>query len=172
MGTTVLIGDKGPEFTLCDLSGETHHLSDFRGRINILNFWSAECPWSARADKELIPALARWKKQVVLLTLASNANEPLDLITRTAVNRQLPLVLYDPYQKVADLYGAVTNPHFFVLDPDGVLRYQGALDDVNFYKREAGRRYLLDAVDALIQGRYPDPEVSTPFGCIIVRYNL
>jgi peroxiredoxin len=172
MGTSLSIGDKGPEFTLDDLNGITHRLSDFRGRITILNFWSADCPWSARADLELVPLLAHWKDQAVLVTVASNANEPLDLITRTAADRHLPFVLYDPHQIAADLFGAVTNPHFFVLDAVGVLRYQGALDDVSFRKREPSRHYLSDAVDAIFQSRQPDPAVVPPYGCIIVRYSL
>ncbi len=172
MGTTLSIGETGPEFNLYDLSGKARSLSDFRGRIIILNFWSAECPWSARADQVLIPALTRWRDQAVLVTVASNANEPFELITRTAADRRLSLVLYDPHQQAADLYGAVTNPHFFVLDAHGILRYQGALDDVSFHKREPSRHYLLEAVDALIQNHHPDPAVIPPYGCIIVRYSL
>ena len=172
MGTTLSIGETGPGFTLADLSGKSRRLSEFLGRIIILNFWSAECPWSARADQVLVPALARWRDRAVLVSVASNANESSDLIARTAADRRLPLVLYDPHQVAANLYGAVTNPHFFVLDADGVLRYQGALDDVSFRKREPSRRYLLEAVDAVLQGRQPDPAVIPPYGCSIVRYSV
>lgn len=166
------IGDQGLEFSLYDLAGNAHRLSEFRGQITILNFWSAECPWSARADRELIPALAHWKNRAALVTIACNANEPLDLIRRAAAERNLPFVLHDPHQEAANLYGAVTSPHFFVLDAGGILRYQGALDDVTFRKRETGRHYLAEAVEALIQGRHPDPAVTPPYGCIIVRYSL
>jgi len=172
MVAALSIGDPGLEFNLHDLAGSAHRLSDFRGQITILNFWSAECPWSARADQELIPALAHWKDKAALVTVACNANEPLDLIKRTAAERNLPFVLHDPHQEAANLYGAVTSPHFFVLDAMGILRYQGALDDITFREREPSRHFLVEAVEALIKGRDPDPSVTPPYGCIIVRYSL
>ena len=43
-----------PDFTLPDLNSDHHSLSDFFGRIVVLNFWSAECPWSSRADQEVM----------------------------------------------------------------------------------------------------------------------
>ena len=69
-------GDLVPDFTLPDLDGTSHTLSDYRGRVVIVNFWSAECPWSERADNQFKQWLTgRWGERVVLLTVASNANE-------------------------------------------------------------------------------------------------
>jgi len=71
---------KAPDFTLNDLDGHPHRLADYQGRIVILNFWSAECPWAQAADQELAAHLAEWGEAVTLLPLASNANEPQALL--------------------------------------------------------------------------------------------
>jgi hypothetical protein len=75
----------------------------------------------------------------------------------------------DANHVVADLYGAVTTPHVFVMDKDGILRYHGAVDDVTFRNRKASRFFLQEAVDSLLDGHLP-PLTETPaYGCAIVR---
>jgi hypothetical protein len=70
---------------------------------------------------------------------------------------------------VAEQYRAQTTPHLFVIDREGILRYQGALDDTNFRQRNATRFFLREAVKAVLVGHDPDPAQTTPYGCTIVR---
>lgn len=170
MDTFIKTGTEAPDFELPDLDGTMHRLAFMRGITVILNFWSAECPWSHNADKELLSCLPDWGDTVALWPIASNANESVDLLSRTALERSLPLVLHDRHQSVANLYGAQTTPHFFVIDRSGILRYQGALNDVTFRQREPGAHYLREAVDALLKGKNPDPDTTSPYGCAVVRY--
>jgi peroxiredoxin len=163
-------GQPAPVFSLPDLDGKVHSLDEARGRIAVINFWSAECPQSARADGELLTSLGLWGERVRLLTIAANANETPDMLRRVAGERGLPLLLHDPDQQVVDLYGAQTTPHLFVVDPEGILRYQGALDDVTFRRRVPTQQYLLQAVEALLAGRLPEVEGMPAYGCMIVRY--
>jgi hypothetical protein len=161
-----------PDFRLPDLDGVVHHLQSERGQITIINFWSAECPWAERADRELLAYLQGWGKAITLWPIASNANEPLDLLRRVAAARGLPPVLHDADHLVADLYAAQTTPHLFVLDARGIVRYQGALNDVTFRRRTPTRFYLRQAVEALLAGQDPDPGQTQPYGCTIVRYAI
>ena len=103
-------------FSLPDLEGTPHALSDYRGRVVVVNFWSAECPWAERADTQLKQWLAGWGDRVVLLTVASNVNETLELIAEAARQRGLAPVLLDSGCRVADAWGAQTTPHVFVVD--------------------------------------------------------
>jgi peroxiredoxin len=160
-----------PDFQLPDLKGVMHHLQSNRGRITVINFWSAECPWAKRADQGLLSYLQNWGEAVMLWSIASNANEPPDLLRRVAAERDLPLLLHDPDHHVADLYDAQTTPHLFVLDAEGNVRYQGAFDDVTFRQRRPNRFYLHQAVEALLTGEEPNPEQTNPYGCTIVRYS-
>ena len=172
MDTLIPTNQPAPGFSLHDLEGGLHRLEEARGRILVLNFWSAECPWVERADRELVKYLSRWSEGVLLWTVASNADESSGLLQRVAEQRGLPLVLTDDRHLVADLFGAQATPHFFVIDGLGILRYQGALDDVTFRQREARRFYLHEAVQTLLEGRLPDPAETLAYGCSIVRHSL
>ncbi len=170
MDPITAIGTTAPSFVLKDLAGVSHLLEEWRDRLTILNFWSAECPWVERADRELLSYLAGWGERVHLVSIASNQNERLDLLRSVAAQRGLPLVLRDIDHHVADLYGAETTPHLFVVDSEGLLRYQGALDDVTFRQHTPTRAYLRQAVEALLAGGAPETLVTPAYGCSIVRY--
>ena len=170
MGTLIHNNQPAPGFTLPDLEGSLHPLGNYRDKVVVLNFWSAECPHAERADLELLSYLNEWESEATLLSIASNANEPLDILQRGAAERGLPLVLHDPAGQVADMYSAVTTPHLFVIDGDGILRYQGAFDDVNFRQRAPTQFYLRQAVEAVLAGRPPKPAQTLPYGCTVVRF--
>ena len=177
MAAVIACGQPAPGWTLPDLDGRPVSLSDFRGRLVVMNFWSAECIWSRRADEELLLLRKEWGEKAALVTIACNANEGPDLIRSAARERGLPQVLIDPTgavagmaSAVADLYGAAATPHLFVIDTQGLLRYQGALDDATFRRRLPTRLYLRLAVEALLDGRLPDPAETPAYGCALVRY--
>ena len=170
MDTIITKGETAPDFTLPDLDEKPHSLREARGRVVILNFWSAECPHAERADRELTAYLQDWGEAVLLLSIASNANEPLDLLRRAAAERGIAMVLHDARQEVADLYRAVTTPHLFVIDAGGILRYQGAFDDDTFRQRAPTQAYLKQAVEAVLAGNDPEPAETQPYGCTVVRF--
>ncbi|HEY3474989.1 MAG TPA: redoxin domain-containing protein [Anaerolineales bacterium] len=163
------LNEPAPDFKLPDLEGIPHRLRDFRGKIVIVNFWSAECPHSERTDRYLAGLLEPWNREVVILSIAANRNESVQMVAEAARTRRVPKLLVDSEQVVADLYEAVTTPHVFVIDPEGILRYRGAVDDITFRQRKATRFFLRDAVNALRQGEWPEPNETPAYGCTIVR---
>ena len=163
------LNEPAPDFGLLDLQGIFHKLSDYRGKIVIINFWSAECPHSERTDGYLLHLLERWNGNVVLLSVAANQNESIQRLAEASKARGLPRVLLDSGHRVADLYEAFITPHVFVLDSEGILRYRGALDDITFRRRDATRFFLHEAVDALLHGRLPELSETPAYGCTIVR---
>ena len=169
MDTVIQLGQPAPDFELPDLQGQPHRLSELRGRVVVLNFWSAECPWAERADQVLEAYRQEWGEGVTVWPIASNVNESAEFLAEIAAQRGLPVVLRDTHHKVADLYCAQPTPHLFVVDGRGVLWYQGALDDTNFRQRKPSRFYLQEAVRAVVVGNDPDPAQTAPYGCTIVR---
>lgn len=163
------LNQPAPDFELTDIQGKCHQLSDYRGKIVIVNFWSAECPHSERADHSTMATLVQWNGQVELLSIAANRNESPQRVEEAAKTRCIPTVLLDREHVVADLYEAVTTPHTFVVDREGILRYCGAVDDVTFRHRTATRFYLEEAVEALLDGRLPETQETSAYGCTIVR---
>ena len=168
MAALIKTGQPGPDFTLNDLNGQAHRLTDTRGRITVLVFWSAECPWSTRADLSLSRMRTEWGDAVVVLPVAANANETLKEKESAAKERGISPLLLDSDQKVASAYGATITPEVFVVDAEGKLRYQGAFDDANFRQPEPTRNYLFEAVEALLAGENPVPDVIPAYGCTIV----
>jgi hypothetical protein len=113
--------------------------------------------------------LVQWGAQVELLSIAANRSESAQAVEAAAKTRRLPRVLIDAQHRIADLYGAQTTPHVFVVDANGLLRYRGAVDDVTFRQRQATRFYLEEAVEALLEGRSPEIQETPAYGCTIVR---
>lgn len=163
------INEPAPDFMLPDLQDNQHKLSDYRGRIVIVNFWSCECPHAERTDKLLKELLTKWNGEVELLSIAANRNESAQSVEEAARSRNLPTVLLDAGQVVADLYEAVTTPHAFVVDKDGVLRYRGAVDDVTFRQRKSTRFFLDEVIESLLNGNLPALTEKPAYGCTIVR---
>lgn len=157
------------DFELPDINGHIQRLSDYRGRIVVVNFWSCECPHSERTDRSLMATFIQWGEEVVMLTIAANRSESAEAVAEAAKTRRLPRVLMDASCVVADLYEAQTTPHAFVIDREGILRYRGAVDNVAFRQRMPTRFYVEEAVEALLENRLPAVQESPAFGCVIVR---
>ena len=117
----------------------------------------------------MMACLEQWMENVQLLSIAANKNEPTHMVMDVSRARQLPIVLIDAEHAVADLYEAITTPHVFVVDRDGILRYRGAIDDITFRRRKATRFYLQEAVESLLAGQVPELQETPAYGCTIVR---
>lgn len=166
-----LINRFAPDFSLPSVNGGRVSLSDFRGSFVVLTFWSAECPWSRRADVLLVYRALSWvPRGVQIVGIASNVTETENEIAHEMERRGVRYpVLLDLDQSAANAYRAQTTPHFFVLDKRGIIRYTGALDDATFKQPRPKVLYLDRAVTALLENRTPDPQVTLPYGCAIVR---
>ena len=163
------INQPAPDFELPDLDGKQNRLSDYRGKIVIVNFWSCECPHSERTDKAIMSMFVQWRDDVVMLSIASNRSENVEALRNAATARRLPTVMLDANCFVADLYEAQTTPHVYVIDQDGILRYRGSVDDVTFRRRIPSRFFLDEAIESLLEGRLPALTESPAYGCTIVR---
>ena len=167
MGTVTRLGEVAPDFELPDIDGGRHRLSDQRGRLTVLHMWSAACPWTEQTDEQVGAAIRA--EGADLWSIAPNADEDEGLLREEARKRSLPLVLRDPEQHVADLYGAIATPHVFVIDERGILRYQGAIDDSRIRQPTPDRHFLAEALAAVRRGENPDPAETPTYGCAIVR---
>ena len=169
MDPLIRSGQRAPGFSLPDLDGVVHRVASARGRVLVIDFWSSECPWSKRAQDEIGRLVQGWGDRVAVWYVASNANESPEARRAVAPRGPGQILLLDEGQAVADTFGARTTPHLFVIDGDGLLRYQGALDDVTFRQKAPTRSYLSEAVEALLHGGEPDPAETPAYGCAIIR---
>lgn len=167
----VKIGAPAPDFELPALDGKTCRLSDYKGKIVVLDWWSAECPASKRYDPWFNEMIDRYGKHgVAFLMIDSNAIYDDDEIKRVAKERRVKFpILRDVGNRVADVYGALTTPHLFVVDRAGILAYEGAIDDQTWNIHVPTKNYLTTVLDALVAGKPAPITASTPFGCTIKR---
>ena len=172
MDSIARIGSPAPDFELEDLEGKRHSPRDEFGSILVLNFWSAECVHSQRADEEFEDLAMEWGEGVAFWCIASNENEGDELIRNAVAISKFDRLLRDQHLAVADAYGAVTTPHVFVIDEQGVLRYSGAFNNVSLRQRTPTRNYLQEAVKSVQNGVDPDHSETAPFGCAIIRHSI
>ncbi len=170
------VGKPAPDFTLKDVDGTEHKLSDLKGKIVVLEWINYQCPVVNRchAAKTMSKALAKFKdKAVTWLAVDSSyfcADKVEDIRKWTGKQKVVYPYLLDANGKVGHIYGAKTTPHMFVIDKKGVLAYAGAVDNDPYGKEKNKRNYVEEAVTSLLNGSTV-ATASTKSYCCSVKYN-
>jgi len=171
------IGKPAPDFTATDISGQTHKLSDYRGKVVVLESYNLDCPfvrnqYRTGAMQELQRDLTG--KGVVWLVVNSvSAKHPSHRSAEAAkqewASQKIAATAWldDSSGAVGKAYGMRTTPHMFVIDPAGVLVYQGAIDDRPASEGDprTARNYVREAVQKLQAGEKPAVSQTKPYGC-------
>ena len=165
------VGGPAPDFSLPGSDGATHSLAQAgSAKGTVLIFVSTRCPVSNAYNDRMAELASRYQPQGVrFLGVNSNKAEMPDEIASHAKDHKLSFpVLKDAGNKVADLYGASVTPEAFVIDPSGVLRYHGRIDNSQD-RGDVKSRDLAEALDALLAGKEIQPKEAKAFGCSIKR---
>ena len=138
----------------------------------MLHFWSATCPFVVRYDGRLKQITDDYiGHEVVVLGIDSNSNEMPDQIRKVGSERNINYpILIDPGNQIADQFGAITTPHVFIIDQEGKLVYEGAVDDQGWSEANpVTKHYVREALDAALSGNaVPSPQTKS-VGCTIKR---
>jgi hypothetical protein len=168
-------GQPAPDFSFTDLSGRTQKLSDFRGKVVVLEWLNPACPYVVRhyrSGNMQSTQTAAAADGAVWLQVNSTAMGDLDPdkslewqkkqgVTATAYIR-------DQSGKLGRLLSAETTPHCFVIGRDGTLVYQGAIDDqpqASQANTPSAHNYVKAALEALKAGRVPSVSKTKAYGC-------
>jgi peroxiredoxin len=176
------VGEEAPTFELKDQYGKTHKLSDYKGKIVVLEWFNELCPfckgvWDSGLVPKLMNNLNEQETDVVYLTINSTANRPEEAVLESGsefleeLEVTVPMLMdYDG--TVGHLYKARTTPHMFVIDSEGVLVYQGAIsDDQRIKEGDEAETHVLRAVTQLEAGEEVSPSYVKPWGCS-VKYKV
>ena len=171
------IGKAAPAFSLTDSNGKSVSLSDFKGKIVVLEWTNDGCPYVKGHYQGGMQRLQSkyTKSGVVWLSIISSAPGEQGYAHGaranglTKKNRAKPThVLLDPDGDVGHLYDAKTTPQMFVIDKKGVLRYDGAIDaaySANPKKQGSSEQYFANALDAVMSGKEVKLTKTRPYGC-------
>ncbi len=174
----VKVGDKAPDFSLKNVDGKTVALADYRDVKGVVVIFTCNhCPY-AKAYEDRIIELHKKLMPKGFPVVAINPNAPelvpedsYENMQKRAKQKGYPFpYLFDETQAIAKAYGATKTPHVFLLKREGmgfVVAYIGAIDDSPNDPKGVGRRYIEEAVDAIVAGKaVPTPETKA-IGCSV-----
>jgi peroxiredoxin len=160
-----------PAFTLMDHTGKAHSLTDYSGKIIVLEWVNPECPFVKRHyDSKTMVNLANSYAAKGVVWLAVNSTNTFDQAKNAAfvMERELPYpVLNDSEGKVGRLYDAKTTPHLYVIDKKRQIAYQGAIDDDAAGNKSEKTNYIKLAIEDLLAARPVTTPQTNPYGCSV-----
>jgi peroxiredoxin len=174
------VGSVAPEFSLPDSGGKTHSLSQYKGKYVVLEWFNPECPFVKKhygsGNMQKLQEVYTGKG-VVWLTINSNAPgsegnmtpEQAQKVTASWKTHQTALLL-DPESNVARNYGAKNTPNMIVINPEGKIVYEGAIDSKatpNPADIPSSTNYVKAALDELLAGKAVSNTQTKPYGCHI-----
>ncbi len=174
------VGKPAPGFSAADSNGRTVNLSDFRGKIVVLEWTNDGCPYvkkhygSGNMQSLQKDAAA---KGIVWLTIISSAPGKQGYVDGPAANELTKArgaaptaVLLDPQGAIGHLYDARTTPHMFIVNKDGTLVYMGGIDDKptsNPDDIQGAKNYVRAALDEVTADKPVAESVTRPYGCSV-----
>ncbi|PIQ85845.1 MAG: thioredoxin family protein [Candidatus Omnitrophica bacterium CG11_big_fil_rev_8_21_14_0_20_43_6] len=176
----VTTGAAAPDFTLTDTFEKEHSLSDFKGKYVVLEWLNHDCPFVKKhyESKNMQSLQEKYTQQgVVWLSVNSSAHgkqghyhseEANQLTKQKGANPTA--VLIDADGDVGRLYGAQTTPHIFIINPEGHLIYQGAIDSIasaNLADIKQADNYVEQTLNAAMNGQPVLASATKSYGCSV-----
>jgi peroxiredoxin len=179
-----VIGQAAPDFTGTDSNGVKHTLSEYKGKTVVLEWTNPSCPFVIKHYES--KNMQNLQKEatadgVIWLTVASSAKDKEGYASPADTNKYMAeqgsaatAWILDPSGEIGHLYGATATPNMFVINPEGVLVYAGAIDDNDSFKPETikgAKNYVREALAAVKSGKQVEVASSQPYGCGIKYAN-
>jgi peroxiredoxin len=174
------VGETAPDFTATDSNGKIHHLADYRGKYVVLEWHNNGCPYTRKHyESGNMENLQReWTARgVVWFTVISSAPGQQGYVTADQENQYVQQMnaaptaaLLDPSGDLGHLYGAKTTPDMFIINPEGILIYEGAIDNrptPDASDIPGATNYVSQALTEAMAGRPVSVPVSQPYGCSV-----
>lgn len=173
-------GKPAPDFTAKDTHGKDVSLAALKGKEVVLEWTNHQCPFVIKhyesGNMQKTQAYAK-EKGAVWISVISSASSKQGYVTDEEANtlatdrKAVPdHIIRDENGDLGRLYGAKTTPHMFVITKEGVLAYQGAIDDRPTPDKAdiaGATNYVNAALDALAEGKTPEKTTTQPYGCSV-----
>lgn len=179
-GAALKIGESAPDFTGIDTGGNSHALSDFRGKPVILEWTNHDCPYVRKhynGGNMQRQQQAATEKGAVWLSIISSAPGKQGHVTPAQAdaltdqrNAAPSAVILDQKGDIGRLYGAKTTPHMYIIDAQGKLAYMGGIDSIassNPADIDRATQYVPAALAQVMTGEPVAASVTRPYGCSV-----
>lgn len=172
------VGDVAMNFDLKNIDGQMISLSDYSGEKGVVVIFTCNhCPFSVAYEDRII-ALDQKYKKLGYPVVAINPNDPVSYPEDSFENMKVRAkekgftfpYLFDEQQEIYPIYGATKTPHVYLLkNKEGkfFVKYIGAIDNNSKDASAVDQTYLADAIDALLAGEQPNPNLTKAVGCSI-----
>ena len=172
-------GKPAPDFTGTDINGKAVRLSDYAGRIVIIESYNSDCPYCQNHYKTgAMQALQKELADKGVVWLLVNSVNPKNMSHRTPEQARKEITdekmdvtawIDDSAGVIGHLYGMLTTPHMFVINKDGTLAYDGAIDDQPdpTHDPTKARNYVREAANNLLAGKTIAVSETKPYGCSV-----
>lgn len=174
------IGEAAPNFTLTDSKGNTHSLSDFKGKIVVLEWINFDCPFVVKHyDSKNMQNLQKkfTQKGIIWLAICSSAEGKQGNFDNTEINKRIKELnanmtayLIDESGEVGKMYQAKTTPHMYIVDSEGNLVYAGGVDDTKSTDQNdipKSKNWVEIGLNELLSGKVISQKTSAPYGCSV-----
>jgi len=173
MSFTLEIGEQAQDFILPATNGNTYELADFEeAKALVIFFTCNHCPYVIGSDEDTRLIVEEFEPQGVrFVAINSNsrntyAEDSFEHMVARMEQDKFPWVyLYDESQEVAEAYGALRTPHYYVFDEDRKLIYTGRAVDNPRAAEDSTSHDLADALHEHLAGRPISQPVTNPIGC-------
>ncbi len=176
----VRVGSAAPNFTATDSHGQMHTLSDYHGKYVVLEWHNQGCPYTRKhyVSGNMQELQKEWTaKGVAWFTVISSAPGKQGYVTSSEENEYVAkmhadptAVLMDPEGKIGRLYDAKTTPQMIVINPEGTVIYDGAIDNRPTPEVEdikGADNYVTDALTEAMAGKPVATPYTRPYGCSV-----
>jgi thiol-disulfide isomerase/thioredoxin len=118
-----IIGSRATDFALKSVSGKTVHLSDFKHKIIIIDFWATWCGPCRRGIPDLIALQKEFRKDLVIIGISLDDERTKSDVPAFVKNYKISYPVLYADDKIADAYGGIEGiPTAFVIDRKGKIR--------------------------------------------------
>ena len=171
------VGDTAPAFTLSDTEGNLVKLADYRGKVVVLEWLNPDCPFVKRHyDEDTMKKLTSAYDDSGVVWLTINSTNYMDGAANASFAKKEDVdwpILVDQDGTVGHAYGAATTPHMFIINKEGKVVYDGAVDDDPRGNKAAAERtnYVANALDEVLAGKAVTTPETKPYGCSVKYKN-
>jgi peroxiredoxin len=177
------VGTNAPDFAVADSKGKTQSVSQYKGKYVVLEWFNPECPFVKKHYESGNMQKLQEEftgKDIVWLTIDSSGPGKQGHLTAEQANQKITklkmkstAVVIDADGQAGQTYGAKTTPHMFVINPEGKIVYEGAIDSRNSTSAAdipSSTNYVKVALEESLAGKPVTTANKKPYGCS-VKYN-